>query len=133
MAESIKKVSKQSKTVLNNPDLHESQVTVIQSKMDVLGHGLEVKKGEVMFLLDKTNQDWWNIRKNNGANGYVPANYVKEIDPKIVSVEVKKPIVVKDVRKVKKTQYIKQKTPLNNQKSGETFAISIVEKKKIVS
>ena len=36
MAESIKKVSKQSKTVLNNPDLHESQVTVIQSKMDVL-------------------------------------------------------------------------------------------------
>ena len=126
MAESIKKVSKQSKTVLNNPDLHESQVTVIQSKMDVLGHGLEVKKGEVMFLLDKTNQDWWNIRKNNGANGYVPANYVKEIDPKIVSVEVKKPIVVKDVRKVKKTQYIKQKTPLNNQKSGETFAISIV-------
>merc|ERR1719470_81878 len=36
MAESIKKVSKQSKTVLNNPDLHESQVTVIQTKMDVL-------------------------------------------------------------------------------------------------
>ena len=65
MAESIKKVSKQSKTVLNNPDLHESQVTVIQSKMDVLGHGLEVKKGEVMFLLDKTNQDWGNIRKKN--------------------------------------------------------------------
>ena len=31
------------------------------------GHGLDVKKGEVMFLLDKTNQNWWNIRKNNGA------------------------------------------------------------------
>ena len=84
------------------------------------GHGLDVTKGEVMFLLDKTNQDWWNIRKNNGDNGYVPANYVKEIDPKIVSVEVKKPIVVKDVRKVKKTQYIKQKTPLSSQKSGNT-------------
>ena len=37
MAESIKKVSKQSKTVLNNPpDLHESQVKVIQSKMEEL-------------------------------------------------------------------------------------------------
>ena len=60
-------------------------------------HGLDVKKGEVMFLLDKTYQDWWNIWKNNGDNGYVPANYVKEIDPKIVSVEVKNPIVVKDV------------------------------------
>ena len=58
-------------------------------------------------------------RRNNGENGYVPANYVKEIEPKIVSVEVKKPVVVKDVRKVKKTQYIKQRTPVNNQKSGK--------------
>ena len=106
--------------------IEERKVPQVKTLYPSQGHGLEVKKGEVMFLLDKTNQDWWNIRKNNGANGYVPANYVKEIDPKIVSVEVKKPIVVKDVRKVKKTQYIKQKTPLNNQKSGETFAISIV-------
>ena len=36
MAESIKKVSKQCKTVLNNPDLHESLVKVIQSKMGEL-------------------------------------------------------------------------------------------------
>ena len=36
MAESIKKMSKQSKTYLNNPDLHESQVKVIQSKMEEL-------------------------------------------------------------------------------------------------
>ena len=82
-----------------------------------------------MFLLDKTNSDWWNIRKANGDNGYVPANYVKEVEPKIVSVEVKKPVTVKDVRKVriereitaiqitqfflqvKRTQYIKQKAP----------------------
>ena len=106
--------------------IEERKVPQVKTLYPYQGHGLEVKKGEVMFLLDKTNQDWWNIRKNNGANGYVPANYVKEIDPKIVSVEVKKPIVVKDVRKVKKTQYIKQKTPLNNQKSGESFAISIV-------
>ena len=26
------------------------------------GNGLDVKKDEVMFLLDKTNQDWWNVR-----------------------------------------------------------------------
>ena len=98
------------------------------------GHGLEVKKGEVMFLLDKTNSDWWNIRKSNGDNGYVPANYVKEVEPKIVSVEVKKPVTVKDVRKVnaegtkfknqqhilqvKRTQYIKQKAPATGQKQG---------------
>ena len=100
------------------------------------GHGLEVKKGEVMFLLDKTNSDWWNIRKANGDNGYVPANYVKEVEPKIVSVEVKKPVTVKDVRKVKikknldgsnsnisilqvkRTQYIKQKAPATGKKQG---------------
>ena len=51
----------------------------------------------------------------------MPANYVKEIVPKIFSVEVNKPLVVKDVRKVKKTEYIKQKTPLSSQKSGELF------------
>jgi spectrin beta len=26
------------------------------------GHGLDVKKGEAMFLLEKTNADWWNVR-----------------------------------------------------------------------
>jgi len=107
--------------------IEERKVPQVKTLYPYQGHGLEVKKGEVMFLLDKTNQDWWNIRKNNGANGYVPANYVKEIDPKIVSVEVKKPIVVKDVRKVKKTQYIKQKTPLNNQKSGK----EIIEERQV--
>ena len=83
------------------------------------GHGIEVKKGENMFLLDKTNQDWWNIRKSGGDTGYVPANYVKEIEPKVVSVEVKKPIVIKDVKKVKKTQYVKKKVTPVHQKSGK--------------
>jgi len=99
--------------------IEERKVPQVKSLYPYQGHGLDVKKGEVMFLLDKTNQDWWNIRKNNGENGFVPANYVKEIDPKLVSVEVKKPIVVKDVRKVKKTQYIKQKVPQNNLTSGK--------------
>ena len=76
-------------------------VVKVKTLYPYAGHGLEVKKGEVMFLLDKTNSDWWNIRKSNGDNGYVPANYVKEVEPKIVSVEVKKPVTVKDVRKVR--------------------------------
>ena len=36
MAESIKKVSKQSKSVLSNPDLNEGQLNVIQAKMEEL-------------------------------------------------------------------------------------------------
>ena len=34
----------------------------VQALYPYSGHGLEVKKGESMFLLDKTNADWWNIR-----------------------------------------------------------------------
>ena len=75
----------------------EQKVPQVKTPYPYQAHGLDVKKGEVMFLLDNTYQDWWNIWKNNGDNGYVPANYVKEIDPKILSVVVKKPIVVKDV------------------------------------
>ena len=98
--------------------IEEQKVPQVKTLYPYQAHGLDVKKGEVMFLLDKTNQDWWNIRKNNGDNGYVPANYVKEINPKLV-----KPIVVKDVRKVKKTQYINQRAPLNNQKSGNFLTV----------
>ena len=43
---------------------------------------------------------------------------ITQVEPKIVSVEVKKPVTVKDVRKVKKTQYIKQKAPTAGQKQG---------------
>ena len=89
-------------TVVHGPSLHKLLFFVkVKTLYPYAGHGLEVKKGEVMFLLDKTNSDWWNIRKSNGDNGYVPANYVKEVEPKIVSVEVKKPVTVKDVRKVR--------------------------------
>ncbi|KAG1650605.1 Spectrin beta chain [Nymphon striatum] len=47
-------------------------------------HGIEINKGEVLMLLEQTNDDWWNVRKNNGQEGYVPANYVKEIESRIV-------------------------------------------------
>ena len=60
--------------------IEERRVPQVKTLYPYTGHGLEVKKGEVMFLLDKTNSDWWNIRKANGDNGYVPANYVKEVD-----------------------------------------------------
>ena len=56
----------------------------------------------------------------NGSHGFIPANYVQEIEHKLVSVEVKKPVVIKDVRKEKKTQYVKQATPATaNQRSGK--------------
>ena len=41
------------------------------------GHGIDVVKGELMFLLAKSNKDWWNVRTASGNDGFVPANYVK--------------------------------------------------------
>jgi hypothetical protein len=47
------------------------------------------------------------------------------VEPKIVSVEVKKPVTVKDVRKVKRTQYIKQKAPAVGQKQGRAHCTAM--------
>ena len=113
--------------------IEDRKVPQVKTLYPYSGHGVEVRKGEVMFLLDKTNQDWWNIRKSSGETGYVPANYVKEVEPKLVSVEVKKPIVVKDVRKVKKTQYVKQKVVPANQKSGGSTINQVHQSNKIVN
>ena len=64
--------------------------------------GLEVTKGDIMALKEKTNNDWWCVQKNtpNGLmEGFVPANYVKQIEDKIASVLIKKPIMVKQKQK----------------------------------
>ena len=47
-----------------------------------------------MVVLNKTNTDWWKVRKSNGVIGYMPANYVEEVEPKFVNVEKKKPVTV---------------------------------------
>jgi spectrin beta len=68
-------------------------------------------KGEVMFLLNKTNPDWWNVRKADGTDGFVPANYVREIEPKVVQVQVRRPEKIREMRRVKKTRMVKQIIP----------------------
>ncbi|KAE9555743.1 hypothetical protein FO519_001095 [Halicephalobus sp. NKZ332] len=38
---------------------------------------LSFEKGDIMYLLDGSNADWWYVRKDkNGATGYVPRNFV---------------------------------------------------------
>jgi spectrin beta len=59
-------------------------------------------------LLQKTNQDWWSVRKSSievgdsSVSGFVPANYVKEIEPKLIKKTVKKPVKVWEKQKVKR-------------------------------
>lgn len=71
---------------------------------------------QVMFLLNKTNDDWWHVRKATGKDGFVPANYVREIDGKRIPVQVRQPFTVKDARRVKKTRMVKKQVPVRKAK-----------------
>lgn len=76
------------------------------------GQGMKMAKGESMVLLNKTNPDWWSVRKSDGVEGFIPANYVKEIEAKPVSCLMRKMEKVKAVQKVKKTVLVKQAVPV---------------------
>uniref|UniRef100_A0A182F9J7 Spectrin beta chain, non-erythrocytic 5 n=1 Tax=Anopheles albimanus TaxID=7167 RepID=A0A182F9J7_ANOAL len=72
------------------------------------GQNMKVVKGDVMILQNKNNADWWNVRKLDGQEGFVPANYVKEIEPRSVPCLVRKAEKVKAMQKVKKTILVKE-------------------------
>ena len=78
--------------------------------------GLEVVKGDVLVLKEKTNEDWWCVHKSPGVcEGFVPANYVKQIEDRLAKVLVKRPVKVK--QKVKKlVSSPKKRSPKRNSK-----------------
>ncbi|CAL1674075.1 unnamed protein product [Lasius platythorax] len=98
--------------------VHEDRmVPQVKSLYPFNGQGMHMAKGEVMFLLNKTNPDWWSVRKADGTDGFVPANYVREIEPKIVQVQVRKLDKIKTTQRVKKTKMVKQVVPVRRLKS----------------
>ena len=58
----------------------------------------------MLILVQKANKDWWNVRNRSGKEGYVPANYVVEIQPLSHKRVVKKKVVVATPVKVLKTR-----------------------------
>ncbi|KAF9795646.1 hypothetical protein SFRURICE_005764, partial [Spodoptera frugiperda] len=80
------------------------------------GQGISMQKGEIMFLINKTNPDWWSVRKADRTDGFVPANYVREIEPRVVPVQVRRPEKVRTVQRVKKTVLVKQVVPVKRSK-----------------
>jgi hypothetical protein len=34
----------------------------------------------------QSNKDWWNVRTVSGQDGFAPATYLKEVEPKLVQV-----------------------------------------------
>lgn len=79
-------------------------------------HGYAMVKGEEMVLLNKSNPDWWCVRKADGTDGFAPANYLKQIDPRVMQLQVRKPQKVKAMQKVKKVKMVKQKVPVKLQR-----------------
>ncbi|PVD25646.1 hypothetical protein C0Q70_13305 [Pomacea canaliculata] len=67
------------------------QIPQVKAQYAYKGQGMKVDKGEVMILLDRTNGDWWHVRKADATEGFVPANYVKEVEPKVAQKVVKRP------------------------------------------
>ncbi|CDW52174.1 Spectrin alpha chain [Trichuris trichiura] len=45
---------------------------------------VSMKKGDVLTLLNSTNKDWWKVEVND-RQGFVPAAYLKKIEPGLTS------------------------------------------------
>ncbi|XP_042865885.1 spectrin beta chain, non-erythrocytic 5-like isoform X7 [Penaeus japonicus] len=92
------------------------EVPTVVARYDFEGQGMHMTKREVLFLLNKTNDDWWNVRKANGDEGFVPANYVREGQPKKINVHVKKEVRVPKKKMVAKTKMVKQTVKVKKRK-----------------
>uniref|UniRef100_A0A0K0EWJ5 Karst (inferred by orthology to a D. melanogaster protein) n=1 Tax=Strongyloides venezuelensis TaxID=75913 RepID=A0A0K0EWJ5_STRVS len=77
--EAAQKLSKTQFTSSQNTStqISESVVPKIKVTYSYEGNGLSVYKGEIVALMDKTNDEWWRILKQTGQEGYIPANHCK--------------------------------------------------------
>ncbi|XP_071480964.1 spectrin beta chain-like [Diadema antillarum] len=84
--------------------IEERKYPQVRAMYNYKGQDMKVAKGELMILIGKTNSDWWSVRRANAQEGFVPANYVKEVDPKIVKKKVRRKVKVPEKVMVKKTK-----------------------------
>ena len=74
-----------------------------------------------MILMEKSNNDWWMVRRGNAQEGFIPANYVKEVDPKIIKKKVRRKVRVPEkvmVTKMKVRQEVIKKRKHKDRKSA---------------
>ncbi|ETN74189.1 hypothetical protein NECAME_13133 [Necator americanus] len=64
------------------------EVTVPQIEMlyKYEGNGMTVVKGEVLALLEQSTPEWWRVLKQDGTEGFVPANYCRKVPGETVTV-----------------------------------------------
>jgi len=97
-----------------------------------------------MMLVQKRNNDWWLVRKNDssGTEGFVPANYVKDHEPKVVKKVVRKKVTIPETVMVKKTvmkkEVVKAKRPSNLRRAPSSmynihFNVYLLSKQVLIS
>uniref|UniRef100_A0A158QA40 Spectrin beta chain n=1 Tax=Enterobius vermicularis TaxID=51028 RepID=A0A158QA40_ENTVE len=80
---------------INTPAVHVQEETeellVPQIRMlyPYSGNNISVVKDEMLALIEKTNNDWWMVLKEDGKEGYVPAVYCREIEGEVITVAQK--------------------------------------------
>lgn len=94
------------------------------------GQGMNMAKGEILILLNKTNDDWWSIRKLDGSEGFVPANYIKEIEARAVPCLVPKTEKIRTVQKVKRTILVRQVVPVKRIKPTKVSQVRPLVKRR---
>ncbi|MFH4975130.1 hypothetical protein AB6A40_001839 [Gnathostoma spinigerum] len=67
-------------------DTTELKVPQVRMLYPFKGNNVSVKKDEILALIEKSNEDWWRILKQDGTEGYIPANYCKIVDGETVTV-----------------------------------------------
>ncbi|GMS78986.1 hypothetical protein PENTCL1PPCAC_1161 [Pristionchus entomophagus] len=73
-------------SVVVDEDVHEMQVPTIKMLYKFENETFSLKKDETLALLDKSTPDWWKVVRQDGTEGYVPANYVKEEPDNMITV-----------------------------------------------
>eukprot|EP00057_Strongylocentrotus_purpuratus_P010375 XP_011664849.1 PREDICTED: spectrin alpha chain, non-erythrocytic 1 [Strongylocentrotus purpuratus] len=84
--------------------IEERKYPQVKALYNYKGEDMQIAKGEIMILIDKTNNDWWSVRRGNAQEGFIPANYIKEVSPKVVKKKVKRKVKVPEKVMVKKTK-----------------------------
>ncbi len=75
------------------------------------------------MIVTVSNCNYTIFRRGNGQQGFVPANYVKEIEPAVVTQKVKKTVIeeVPVVKKIKEKVKRRAK-PIQRKKGTRTFS-----------
>ncbi|XGW05367.1 hypothetical protein V3C99_016045 [Haemonchus contortus] len=70
----------------SSQETEEVSVPQIEMLYKYDGNGMSVAKGEVLALLEQSTPEWWRVLKQDGTEGFVPANYCRKVPGESVTV-----------------------------------------------